>query len=216
MKTYKLLASAFILALSTNSFASSQSEELLEAIETQNITLVESLVRYGIDPNKDASIYNTTALMHAVETSSAGVVEKLIQHGSKVDVVDNFGNTPLIHSIRANKNEVAAVLVKSSRNINMRDDKGISALHYAAKKGNEGLFRTILQKGGNLRAIDKSGNNALFYAIAGRNKEIINRLITMQYFDLSHTNKSGENAFDIAQRYGLYDVAHLISKGRNT
>ena len=211
----KILSVAFILALNTSSFASAQSDELLDAIETKNISLVESLVRYGVDPNKSASIYNVTPLMFAVDAGSVGVVQKLINLGSEIDITDNFGNTPLIHSIKTNKNNIASLLIKNSININMSDDRGISALLYAAKHGNEALFKQILKHGGNLKAIDGSGNNALFYAIAGRNKEIINKLLNMEYFDLTHTNRSGENAFKIAQRYALYDVSHRIAKGRN-
>ena len=215
MKT-KILLSALIFAVNSCVLASpSKSDQLLNAIEADNITLVDSLVRYGIDPNQTTSIYNITPLMHAVDNGSASVVKKLIQNGSIVDVADNFGTTPLIQSIKSNRKDIARVLIKNSRNIDMRDDKGISALHYAAKQGDEDVFKQILQRGANLKAVDRSGNNALFYAIAGRNKTIINNLINMQYFDLKHTNQSGENAFSIAQRYGLYDVAHRLSRGRN-
>jgi len=106
-------------------------------------------------------------------------------------------------------------LIKKSRNINLKDDKGVSALHYAAKTGNEKLFVQVLQQGGNLRELDGAGNNALFYAIAGRNRQIINNLINMNYFDLSHKNVSGENAYMVAQRYGLQDVAKRFPRGRN-
>lgn len=215
MKT-KILLSALIFAVSTQASASpSKTDELLAAIETQNISLVDSLVRYGIDPNQNTSMYNITPLMHAVDNGSAMIVENLIKNGSMVDVADNFGTTPLIQSIKINRKDIASVLIRNSRNIDMRDDKGISALHYAAKQGDEGIFKQILQRGANLKAVDASGNNALFYAIAGRNKTIINNLINMRYFDLAHTNRSGENAFKIAQRYGLHDVAHRLSRGRN-
>lgn len=212
----KLLTAALIFAFTTQASASTNNaDQLLNAIEDQNISLVDSLVRYGIDPNKNASMYNITPLMYAVDKGSAQNVEKLISKGLKVDVADNFGTTPLIQSIKSNRKDIASVLIKNSRNIDMRDDKGISALHYAAKQGDETIFKQILQRGGNLKAVDSSGNNALFYAIAGRNKVIINKLINMQYFDLAHTNRSGENAFKIAQRYGLYDVAHRFPRGRN-
>ncbi len=211
----KLLTAALVFAFNTQVSANNKADDLLNAIENQNISQVDSLVRYGVDPNINVSIYNTTPLMHAVDTSSLAVVEKLIKHGSKVDVVDNFGTTPLIYSLKANKADIASLLIKKSRNINIKDDKGVSALHYAAKTGNEKLFVEVLQRGGNLRDVDRAGNNALFYAIAGRNKQIINNLINMNYFDLSHQNTSGENAYMVAQRYGLRDVAKRFPRGRN-
>lgn len=211
----QLLTAALIFALNSQASANSKADDLLNAIENQNVAQVDSLVRYGIDPNLNVSIYNTTPLIHAVDTSTVDIVDKLIKHGSEVDVVDNFGTTPLIYSLKANKADIASLLIKNSRNINLKDDKGVSALHYAAKTGNEALFVQVLQKGGNLRDVDRSGNNALFYAIAGRNKQIINNLINMNYFDLSHTNISGENAYKVAQRYGLQDVAKRFPRGRN-
>ena len=219
MKT-KLLVSGLILTISTQVFASpvstqDKADQLLTAIETDNVFLVDSLVRYGIDPNYNTSLYNMTPLMYAVDNGSVDVVERLIDIGSNVDVADNFGTTPLIQAIKNNRKDVASLLIKKSRNIDMRDDKGLSALHYAAKQGDEVTFKQILKRGGNLKAVDNSGNNALFYAIAGRNKEIVNRLISMKYFDLAHTNRSGENALKIAERYGLNDVATRISRGRN-
>ena len=211
----KLITAAFVLALNSQTLAADSAEKLLNAIEAQNVTQIDSLVRYGVDPNLNASIYNTTPLMHAVDTSSVDVVAKLITHGSKVDVVDNFGSTPLIQSLKSNKADIASLLIKNSRNINFKDGKGVSAIHYAAKTGNEQLFVQVLQKGGNLRDVDSAGNNALFYAIAGRNKQIINNLIKMRYFDLSHKNASGENAHTVAQRYGLRDIAQRFPRGRN-
>ena len=211
----KIITTALLFVFNIQAPVFADNSKLLDAIETQDVNLVESLVRYGIDPNKNTSIYNITPLMYAVDTSTVDVVEKLIKHGSKVDVVDNFGTTPLIHSLKNNKAEIASLLIKKSRNINLQDDKGVTALHYAAKTGNEKLFVQVLQQGGNLRTIDGSGNNALFYAIAGRNKKIINNLINMKYFDLSHTNISGENAYMVAQRYGLNDIAQRFPRGRN-
>lgn len=215
MKT-KILLSAIIFAMTSQvSAAPSETDQLLTAIETQNISLVDSMLRYGIDPNQNASMYNITPLMYAVDNGSPSIVAKLIQNGSIVDVADNFGTTPLIQSIKSNRKEIASLLIKNSRNIDMRDDKGISALHYAAKQGDEAIFKQILQRGADLRAVDASGNNALFFAIAGRNKTIINNLINMKYFDLAHRNRSGETAVKVAQRYGMHDIAHTLSRGRN-
>ena len=83
------------------------------------------------------------------------------------------------------------------------------------KTGNEKLFVEVLQRGGNLRDVDNSGNNALFYAIAGRNKIIIKNLVAMNYFNLAHTNKSGETAYKVAQRYNMPDMAERLVRGRN-
>ncbi len=214
MKT-KLLLATLIVVLNTHTFAFTKADELLNAIQTQNEDLVDSLVRSGVDPNLDVSVYNTTPLMHAVDTSTAHIVESLINHGSKVDVADNSGTTPLIYSIKTNKEKIASLLIKKSRNINMQDNKGASALHYAAKKGNETLFNEILKHGGNVKVVDASGNNALFHALEGRNKAIINNLIKAKQFDLAYKNKSGETAVKVAQRVGLTDVAQRISRGRN-
>lgn len=211
----KLLTAALILAINSQTSFANTSDDLLNAIENQNVSQIDSLVRYGIDPNQNVSIYNATPLMHAVDTSTKEVVAKLITLGSNVDVVDNFGTSPLIYSLKQNKADIASLLINKSRNINLTDDKGASALHYAAKAGNEKLFIQILQQGGNLKALDSSGNNALFYAIAGRNKTIVNNLINMNYFNLAHKNVSGENAYMIAQRYGLAEIAKRFPRGRN-
>lgn len=215
MNTRMLIAAALIYILNTPSFAFTKADELLNAIQTQNSALVESLVRNGVDPNLDVSIYNTTPLMHAVDTSTVDIVESLINHGSHVDVADSSGTTPLIYSIKTNKQEIASLLIKKSRNINMKDNKGASALHYAAKKGNEALFQQIVNRGGNLKAVDASGNTILFHALEGRNKKLISNLIETEQFDLAHKNNSGETAIKVAQRHGLIEVAKHISRGRN-
>jgi len=77
------------LFISASSFAAPNSEELIEAIETADFTMVESLVRYGVDPNEGVSLYNTTPLMYAVEVGSIEVVNTLLKHGSDVDMVDD-------------------------------------------------------------------------------------------------------------------------------
>lgn len=215
MKT-KILAAALFFAISTHTSAFTKADQLLNAIETQNVSLVDSLVRYGVDPNLNVELYNTTPLMHAVDTSSVEVVENLIKHGSIVDVADNTGTTPLIYSIKTNKQKIASLLIKKSRNINMTDNKGASALHYAAKKGNEALFKQIMTRGADLKAVDSSGNNALFHALVGRNKRIINNLIDTKQLDLAHANKAGETAYKVAMRTaGMQEVAKRLNRGRN-
>lgn len=210
-----LTCGTHLSAYTTNTASSAKVEQLLNAIESNNVQRLDSLIRYGIDPNLNTSIYNTTPLLYAVELSSYEVVKSLVQHGANVDIADNFGTTPLMSAIKANKPTMALLLMQYTKQINKKDNNGSSALHYAAKTGNEMLFRKILQVGGNLRDLDRSGNNALFYAIAGRNKQIINKLIDMQYFNLAHQNKSGENAYKVAQRYQLPDIAARVSRGRN-
>ena len=187
----------------------------MNAIESGNVALVDSLIRYGIDPNLNIENYNTTPLMHAVDTSSVDIVEKLIKRGSLVDVADDTGTTPLIYSIKTNKQEIASLLIKKSRNINMKDNKGASALHYAAKKGNELLFKQIMTRGADLQAVDIAGNNALHHALVGRNSKIINNLIDTKKLDLAHMNKSGETAYKVALRTGMPEVAKRLKKGRN-
>ena len=68
---------------------------------------------------------------------------------------------------------------------------------------------------GDLMAEDHLGNNVLFYAIAGGNKEIINRLINMRYFDMSHINSFGETALKVSLRYRLFDIANRIASESN-
>lgn len=216
MKNYILLT-IFLLAIIANSFsiASPKSEHLIEAIAKKDINRIEQLVRNGVDLNQGILMYNTSPLMFAVETGSKLIVSKLIEHGSYVDTVDHLGNTPLIKSIEENRDEIATILIQNSTDINIRTNIGSIALHHAAKQSNETLFEMILEKGGDLNAYDDYGNTTLFYAMAGRNKQIINKLIKMNNFDLSHKNYTGQNAYKVANRYGLKNVAKRISRGRN-
>ncbi len=214
MKTKIVVASA-VLALHTHAFGFDKSDELLKAIETDNVILVNRLVRYGADPNMDIKKHDTTPLFHAVATSSPKVVEDLIKFGSEVDIADSSGTTPLIYSIKTNKKKIASLLIKKSRNINMKDKNGLTALHYAAKKGNEDIFAQIMSKGANVSAVDKSGNNVLLHAMEGRNKRIINNLIDSQKIDLAHKNNSGETAQKVALRNGMPEIAKRVSRGRN-
>ena len=46
-----ILPATLLLAVSTQVSAFTKTDELLNAIETENVSLVDSLVRYGVDPN---------------------------------------------------------------------------------------------------------------------------------------------------------------------
>jgi len=126
---------------------------------------VETLLRYGADPNvADDSLYRPLHI--AIENEQYGVVDALLQAGADVNAKNLFGNTPTHLMVLKKFDEMSCEAMhkcfKHGADIEARNYSGRTALHLATCWGSiEWLRALIVTYNADVNASDNYGNRAL-------------------------------------------------------
>lgn len=125
--------------------------KLAEAIFEDNVDLVNSLIKKGVDINA-INKQGMTPLMHAVEAENIRLVELFVNLGAEINKVGAEGFTALHHAVDisidgtiqtgGNQGEeplsVISFLIKNGANITAKTEKGETpldfAIHYKSNK----------------------------------------------------------------------------------
>lgn len=141
----KKLILLILLVLSTSiiSMAQSQDEQLYAAVQKNDRTQVEALLKKKADPNyiKQAGPWmKVSPLITAVNNANVEIVKLLIANNAQVDWRDGFNTT---------------------------------ALMYAAAKGNKVIVELLIANGADVHSTDGEGNTVLTAAKESKNEEVI-------------------------------------------
>ena len=99
--------------------------------------VMQTLIDYGVDFDKENLIDKNTPLELAAWTGNVEVCKVLIKAGSKLEHKDRYGATALLLSTKSNNPEVFRLLVKSGANIKVKDKQKETIIGYAL--GNSSL-----------------------------------------------------------------------------
>jgi ankyrin repeat protein len=152
---------------------SDDNKALYNAVEQNNITLVEQLINQGV--NLKAKDNNGNSALHlAVKGGKGKDIIKLLVNAEGIDInaVDNDSNTALHLAVKGSKNNIIALLVKTEGiDVNARGENFRRPLHLAVQAGNKDAVELLLASGANVRALDRSAKLPLHY-VANKDKDI--------------------------------------------
>ncbi|MBO7642238.1 MAG: ankyrin repeat domain-containing protein [Alphaproteobacteria bacterium] len=199
------LCTIFTLIYGEAVFASTQ---LINAVESNDIKKVESLINDGADINyRDADKF--TPLMHASRRGYKKIVDLLLKKKVKVDAVDAKNRTALMHAAMSPSGwNVIELLLNNKSDPNNQDIDGKTALIHAVEQGNLkaveklsslSLLKTMFGKTNkaNRDLRDNKGWTALMYAVYLGRKDIANRLL-WDGADADKVNEQDQTALEIA------------------
>lgn len=195
---------------------------LIDAAEKGNVTLVDTLIQAGANPDGKGYSINAVPL---TRTQSAAVVQSLIKADADVNLADDTGTTPLSRALSTNNKagvelllkEGASVtpdapadspllvvrdvatatrLVELGADVNGASARGVTPLMRAVARNNEALVRFYLEKGADVKAADAAGNTALH----GARSAAVVKLLCEAGADPAAVNAKGETA--------LFDILH--------
>lgn len=195
---------------------------LIDAAEKGNVTLVDTLIQAGANPDGKGYSINAVPL---TRTQSAAVVQSLIKADADVNLADDTGTTPLNRALSTNNKagvelllkEGASVtpdapadspllvvrdvatatrLVELGADVNGASARGVTPLMRAVARNNEALVRFYLEKGADVKAADAAGNTALH----GARSAAVVKLLCEAGADPAAVNVKGETA--------LFDILH--------
>jgi ankyrin repeat protein len=89
--------------------STSDLHSLVKAIKRGDVERIESLVKSGVDLNRQDD-YGHTPLCHAASRGNPKVVQALLDCGADVNLADHIGFTPLTCAVRDKQKKAAEVL----------------------------------------------------------------------------------------------------------
>lgn len=174
MRKSTWFASGFLL---TASVACAADLRVTEAVQSENKTLLRSLLAQKADVNA-ASVDGTTALHWAVEYDDADAVDLLLKAGARVDAADRYGMTPLFYAVTNANAAISARLLAAGADANGAGGEGDTLLMIAARGGSVEVLQSLLEKGASVNAADGvTGQTPLMWAVRANNVKAVKILL---------------------------------------
>ncbi|KAE8733004.1 Ankyrin repeat-containing protein [Hibiscus syriacus] len=159
---------------------------------------------------------NTTALHTAAMQGHIKIVKFFLEAGSSLaTIARSNGKTPLHSAARNGHLDVVKALLASEPGIAQRTDKkGQTALHMAVKRQNLAVVEELIRVNPSLmiNMIDTKGNTCLHISTRKGRTQIIKLLLGYKETDTTAVNRSGETAFDTAEKTGHLQIASMLQQ----
>jgi uncharacterized protein len=197
------------LAISTLAIAAEPDRRLVNAAADHDKTLVQSLLKQGVDVNATRPD-GTTALLWAAHWDDAEMVDALLHAGANVNAADDHGVTPLAQAAENASLSMAERLLKAGANPNSTEISGLTPLMTATHTGNAALVKTLLGHSANVNAATtETKNTALMWAVADRNQQMAKMLIEA-HADVHASTVKGFTPLLYAARNGDIEMAKIL------
>ncbi|XVE59188.1 hypothetical protein DITRI_Ditri05aG0025300 [Diplodiscus trichospermus] len=159
---------------------------------------------------------NTTALHSAATQGHIETVNFLLEAGSGLATIARSNGKTALHSAARNGHlEVVKALLASEPGMAPRTDKkGQTALHMAVKGQNVEVVEELIRVNPPLmiNIVDTKGNAALHVATRKGRTQIVKLLLGYKETDTKAVNRSGETAFDTAEKTGHPEIATMLQQ----
>jgi ankyrin repeat protein len=151
---------------------SSDNEDIIRAVNNNNVEKVSILLNKGVEPNvNDKDGYSL--LVIAISNDNLEIVKKLVDKGANIDEISINGNTPLMIASYQRKTEIVKYLLEKGANKNVKNDYGMTALGVASTLETIKLLQKDFKTISAIEIINDFRNNE----IIGKEKYSINDFI---------------------------------------
>ena len=151
---------------------------LITAVEKENISIVEALVKAGVDTE-----FKDNFGKKAIDYTKNSEIKKLLNpgYGKNILIIAILGvfaiaviislqyvkksKQKVFEYIKNNEFDKALKIIKKGIKPNLKDTQGRSLLFYVIDSNNSEILQELITKGFNLNQINEKGDTALHYAI---------------------------------------------------
>jgi ankyrin repeat protein len=183
---------------------------LTEAVRTNDIVKVKTLLAAGVDVNGRDKVGDTPLHVAAVrgykETATL-----LIAKGADVNAEDEHGLTPLHAAAWMGHKEIVALLIAKGTDISAKNKEGIAALHTAALAGRRDTAALLIANDADVNTKNEGGMTPLHAAAWMGHKETVALLIA-KGADVNARNEDGLTPLDAAHQKGYGAIVELLRK----
>jgi ankyrin repeat protein len=160
-----LLSFAF-LTLSTAGALADIPQELLVAVQRNDLAEMQSLRQQGVDLDGIEPIRRRTAMHLAVMGNHVTAIQSLRTAGASLNVRDNAGWTPIMLAIDEGNTPAFETLVRLGANADVQSASRRTALHMAAANGRyDYAYTLVTNAGARTDLVDNLRNTALERAL---------------------------------------------------
>jgi ankyrin repeat protein len=181
---------------------------LTMAIQSSRTDIVEALAAGGADVKK-VSPDGESAILTAVQTSMPEAAEKvkiLAKAGAPLNV-SNSSYTPLVYAVQKDNKELVQALLDAGADPDAKTSSDQAPIQSAAY--NPEIMEILLKAKANPNTENYGGQSMLFEAIQN-NRPDIAKLLIQAGADINKPDYSGTSPADMADRYGLTEIADII------
>lgn len=150
--------------LMINSFA--DPDKFMKAIRDNNLTLVNSMLDIGLNPNFIDAYTQQSPLQFAVRTENMPLVELLLEKGSDINFLNHEQATVLFEAI--NRPAFWKLLISKGINVHQQSKYNNNILHSAAYRGDLQLIKVLLDMKVDKTLRDKDGQTPIESSFEGR------------------------------------------------
>lgn len=167
------LTGALLLAIGTFSQAS---EELLNAVYSDDLSLSRKLVKQGHNVT-EANRYGVTPLSMACQNGNSSMVELLLKAGADANSELEGGETALMTAARTGNAKCVKLLLENGSEIEAKERNDQTALMWAAAAGNADVVELLLERSAEFQKPLKSGFNPLLFAVRAGHSSVVRLLL---------------------------------------
>jgi ankyrin repeat protein len=183
---------------------------LIDAVDKNNIDLVQLALQQGTDPNQVGK-FDTTALHRAALNGNIDIVNLLVISGADINFQDYGGATPLSIAARTGQVTVTKELVKNGADMNSQDAQGYTPLHRAVANRQATVSKYLIKAGANVNTVNAEGNSPLIDAVKISNTEIVTELL-ISGADTTIKNNKGLDVIAYALKAGNSEIDNILAQ----
>lgn len=206
MKYFKLLIKLIVFIGFSASIAGSY-EDFFKALDTNELTVAQSLLSRGFDPNAVAPD-GEPAIIRAVRREAFQVAELIARFPvAQVDARNKVDETALMLAALKGQLALCKMLVERGADINK---PGWTPLHYASTSGHLAVMQWLLQQHAYIDAESPNGSTPLMMAAMYGTQDAVELLLDAGA-DPSLKNSLGLTAIDFAMRVRKDGTAESVA-----
>jgi len=189
-------------------------DEIHQAVQTGDLTLVQSLLAGGADPDAREPQLDFTPLHLCVYVDNLEIGEALVAAGANVNARNRMELSPLDLAILFGKTETVTFLIAHGADIEGENGHDHRPLTYAAGRGHTEIVQLLLDAGAELEACNRQGQTALLAATISGREEIVELLLARgARVDVSDTTHDRPLLHHACLTGHLNIVARIVAAG---
>ena len=198
------------LAIASAAGQSTGSTPLHEAVQRNDLTAVNALLKKGADV-RAATRYGVTPLYLASVNGNAAMVERLLAAGADANVALPDGESVLMTAARTGDAATVKALLAHGADITAVEKlKGQDALMWAAAENNAAVVRLLVEAGADLERRSRGGTfTPLAFAVRAGHLDTTKALLDLGA-DVNETMPDGTSALVLAVINAHYELAGVL------
>ncbi len=187
----RFLRTSVLLLISLAPLLRSAPATLLDAVKTEDLLAVRTLLQSNADVNATA-VDGTTPLHWAVRAENTDMVDLLIRAKAKVGAADRYGVTPLYLACSLANAPIAERLLVAGADPNFLDQSGETLLSVATRAHAPDVVSALLKHGANVNASMQDWNSTALMVAIRENESAIVKILLDNGADVNARTKAGQ------------------------